>query len=97
MGSPSASEHLNLGDLARYAVTGFEGIVTAKVSYLSGCDQVCLQPQGLTEAGKTKDGLYFDAPYVDLVTAGVVDDRTPDRVTGASMPPGISGEAPPPS
>jgi hypothetical protein len=78
---------LQLGDKARHAITGFEGIVVAKVQYLTGCDQVCLQPQGLTDKGDTFDHRYFDAPYVDLVQAGAVLNRTPGRVTGCDIAP----------
>jgi len=51
---------LNLGDKARHAITELEGIVTARVEYLTGCAQVSLQPQGLTEQGKPFDSFYFD-------------------------------------
>ena len=78
---------LKLGDKARHAITGFEGVVVARVAYLTGCDQVCLQPQGLTDKGDTFDSRYFDEPYVDLVESGVVPNRTPDRVTGCDIAP----------
>ncbi len=78
---------LKLGDKARAIITGFEGIVIAKVSYLTGCDQVCLQPQGLNEKGDYFDCRYFDAPYVDLLERAVVPNRTPDRTTGCDIAP----------
>lgn len=82
---------LQLGDKARHAITGFEGIVTARVQYLTGCDQVHLQPQGLDKDGKTFDGHYYDEPYVDLIEAGAVPDRTPRRETGSDMAPPLRG------
>lgn len=78
---------INLGDKARHAITGFEGIVTARVSYLTGCDQLCLQPQGTNSDGKLFDSHYFDEPYIDLVEAAVVPDRTPARVDGCDTAP----------
>jgi len=90
------SERINLGDKVRHAITGFEGIATAKVQYLTGCDQVCIQPQGLKPDGDYFDSRYFDEPYVDLVESEVVPNRTPGRVTGASKSPGRSGDAQPP-
>jgi hypothetical protein len=88
---------LNLGDKGRHIVTGFEGIVTARASYLTGCDQVCLQPQGVKDDGQPHTSLWFDEPYVDLVEAGVVRNRTPLRQDGASASPGLRGDfsAPP--
>jgi len=84
---------IQLGDRAVHAITGFTGIVVARVEYLTGCNQLCLQPQGLTDKGDTFGSSYFDEPYVDLVAAGVVANRTPDRTDGASSPPGRSGDA----
>jgi len=78
---------LNLGDLAKHVITGFSGIVVARVSYLTGCDQVGLQPQGIDDKGAPFDSRYFDEPYVDLVTPNVVADRTPGRVTGCDTAP----------
>jgi hypothetical protein len=77
------SERLNLGDLAKHVITGFEGIVTAKVNYLQGCTQVCLQPQQLhPETGQPLDSIYFDEPYVDLVRSGVVAVRSSGGMLG---------------
>lgn len=78
---------LSLGDSARHAITGFTGIVVARVSFLTGCDQVCLQPQGLSEKGELFESRYFDEPYVDLVARNVVPDRTPGRATGCDISP----------
>lgn len=84
---------IKLGDTAKHAITGFTGVVVARVEYLTGCSQLCLQPQGVTDKGDTFDSRYFDEPYVDLVAAGTVPDRTPGRVEGASSAPGRSGDA----
>jgi hypothetical protein len=78
---------VELGDYARAVITGFEGVVVAKVSYLQGCDQVCLQPQGLNEKGDYFDSRYFDAPYVDLLEKQRVPDRTPGRTEGPDKAP----------
>lgn len=66
---------LELGDLAAHVVTGFTGIVTAKVEYLEGCQQVCLQPRELQADGEPKKSRYFDEPYVDLVERAAVPPR----------------------
>ena len=51
---------IELGDLAKHAVTGFVGIVTAKVQYLEGCEQLCLQPQGINTDGEPFKSRYFE-------------------------------------
>ena len=86
-------DRIRLGDKAKHAITGFTGIVTARVEYLTGCSQLCLQPQGVTDKGGTFDSLYFDEPYVDLIERGAVPDRTPGRIEGAMSAPGAAGDA----
>ena len=100
-------ERLELGDLATHAITGFTGIVVAKVDYLQGCRQICLQPQKLKEDGQPQDSMYFDEPYVDLLERGVVPQRdaggmlyeaevTPIRQAGPDRAPGRSHSHQPP-
>lgn len=40
-------------------ITGFTGRCTGKVSYISGCDQVLLQPP-VDEKGDLREGKWFD-------------------------------------
>lgn len=87
-----SGDRIELGDKGRHAITGFEGIVTARVEYLTGCNQLCLQPQGIKPDGGTHEALYFDEPYVDLVESGTVPNRTPQRDDGPSAPPGRRGD-----
>lgn len=90
------TKRIALGDVGRAIITGFEGVVTAQVDYLTGCSQLCLQPQGLDEKGKPFESFYFDEPYVDLVSREAVVNRTPGRTEGATSAPGRSGDASPP-
>lgn len=78
---------IELGDKARHVITGFEGIVVATVQYLTGCDQIGIQPQGLDDKGQPFESRYFNAPYVDLVAREAVPNRTPGRVTGCDIAP----------
>lgn len=39
-------------------ITGFEGTVTAKCSFITGCDQYLVQPPA--KEGDFKEGKYFD-------------------------------------
>jgi len=76
-------EGLECGDLARDTITGYEGVCIGRVDYLSGCNQVLLQP-------KAKDGAephshWFDVERVALVAKAHVAKTT--RRTGAEKPP----------
>ena len=47
------------GATYRDEITGFEGIATGVVKYITGCDQVLLAPQ-------SRDGLKLDAHWFDV-------------------------------
>ncbi len=58
-----------LGTRARDIVTGFEGVVTAKVEYLTGCIQYAIKPPELDKDGKMRDAHYFDEDSLVAVDA----------------------------
>ena len=47
-------------------VTGFKGVATGYVSYLTGCDQVALNP-GMLPDGKMGEAYYFDVTRLKLI------------------------------
>lgn len=49
---------VQLGSKARDKITGFTGIVTGYVQYLTGCNQALVQPPA-------KDGEYKDSWWID--------------------------------
>ena len=51
---------VELGDFAKDTITGFEGIVTGKAEYLTGCDQFILQPKCIEDMAKYPDANWFD-------------------------------------
>ncbi len=51
---------IKLGDLARDKVTGFEGMVVAVTSWITGCDRLTLQPTKLTKDGGIAKDATFD-------------------------------------
>lgn len=57
-----------LGDRAKDAVTGFEGIVIGRTEYLNGCIRFGIQPQKVTREGKVADSEWFDEKQL-IVTA----------------------------
>ena len=56
--------HIKLGDIARDAITGFEGHVYGICHYQTGCDQALLLPP-VKDDGTKIDGQWFD---VDRLT-----------------------------
>lgn len=85
----TAKEHLmhGLGKQAKDKVTGFEGIIVAKLSYLFGCDQYGISPAA--KDGKVNDTCYFDIGRVEITGDGV----SPEAVQ-AEQPGGVNRDAP---
>jgi len=67
-----SKERIELGDIAKETVTGFTGIVVARTIWLSNCDQLTIQPQGLDKEGKPHQTRTFDEPRVVFVKKGKV-------------------------
>lgn len=67
----------NLGKLAKDKVTGFEGVITSKHIYITGCNQYGLQPK-IDKDGKIPSKEYFDESRLEYFEQQV----TPDEVTG---------------
>lgn len=69
-----------LGVTMRDRVTGFAGICTAFCSYLTGCDQVALQPTA-DEKGAVPDARWFDVTRLEVLPAErIVIETTPAEV-----------------
>lgn len=54
-----------LGSKAKDKITEFEGIITARCEYLTGCNQYCITPQA--ERGDYKDSVYIDEDRIELI------------------------------
>lgn len=65
------SQEIERGDLAKCIITGFEGIVMSRCSWLHNCDTVTIQPRELV-SGAPVESRCFDIPQVELVQKGVV-------------------------
>jgi hypothetical protein len=50
---------IELGIVAKDKITGFQGTVTGHTRYISGCNQVLLQPNA------DKDGKYVEGRWID--------------------------------
>lgn len=60
--------NIKLGQKVRDIITGFEGIVTGRCEYITGCTQVLVAPR-CKEDGTTRDSGWFDEDRVELTDA----------------------------
>lgn len=58
-----------LGKKAKDKITGFEGIVIGKASYLFGCAQYGLTPEA--KDGKIESTQWFDEGRIEIIGEGV--------------------------
>lgn len=56
-----------LGFTLRDKVTGFEGVATGHVQYITGCDQLLLVPP-VDGDGKLRDSQWFDTRRCELIS-----------------------------
>ena len=74
-----------LGNEARDKITGFQGIITSRVEFLTGCNRYCVQPQQL-ETGKPLDPIYFDEGQIEVVGNGLLPEEVQTEKRGACSP-----------
>lgn len=70
---------IELGVIYKDKITGFKGIATGNVRYLSGCDQVLLSPKVKKDGSHTKS-CWFDIQRVEKVKGKKVvldNEKTP--------------------
>lgn len=56
---------IHLGVKAKDKITGFEGTVTGRCEYLTGCNQVLIVPK--SKDGKAAEGAWFDEQRVEVL------------------------------
>ncbi len=59
----------NLGKKGRDKITGFEGVITAKIFYLYGCAQYAIVPKAAKD--KVHGGQWFDEGRIEIIGKGV--------------------------
>lgn len=72
-----------IGKVVRDKVTGYQGVVTGRTTWLNGCARVIVQSQDLHD-GKPIDSQWFDQPQVVLVDTKGVKRGSPH--TGGPKP-----------
>lgn len=86
---PKRDHHMSiitLGKTYRDKITGFRGVATGYVQYISGCNQVLIQPS-------VKDGALVDSHWFDVQRLEV-DDSAPIVVLDNGSTPGCDRAAP---
>lgn len=58
---------IDLGDVARDDITGFQGVVICVSKWLHGCERLTLQPEGLDKEGQPHKAASFDEPQLSLM------------------------------
>jgi hypothetical protein len=70
------NEMFELGRTYRDLITGFTGVATGHVRYISGCNQVLLQPP-VDKEGKLREPQWFDEQRLEVKgTKAIVLDNS---------------------
>jgi hypothetical protein len=76
---------IELGQKGKDQITGFEGIITGRATYMYGCDQYCLSPE-VDKDGKIQDGVWFDEGRIKITGNGVKPEEVKaDKPGGPQM------------
>lgn len=74
-----------LGQRAKDKITGFEGILTVRCEFLTGCNRYCIQPTELRD-GKPVDSIYFDEAQIEIIGHGILSKEVQGEEKGACSP-----------
>lgn len=58
---------IELGQKVKDKVTDFTGIAIAKIEYMNGCVQFCVQPKKAAKDTKFPESQYIDIEQLDVV------------------------------
>lgn len=75
-----------LGKRAKDKITGFEGILTVRCQFLTGCDRYCIQPTELKD-GKPLDSIYFDEAQIEIITGKEIKPQEVQGKKGGACSP----------
>jgi len=85
MGNKTVKFKHDLGVKAKDKITGFKGILTARVDFLTGCNRYCLQPTKLQD-GVPIEGIYFDEEQIEYIKEGIKPSEVTGKDKGACAP-----------
>lgn len=64
---------MSIGRRAKDMISGFEGYCTARTTYLSGCDQICIE--GASKDGKPGERAWFDVTRIEWLDGSISLER----------------------
>lgn len=67
---------INLGDVAKDTISGFQGVVTSKTQTINGAERCQLSAQ-FTDAKGNPRSSSFDLRQLELIRAAVMDTKYP--------------------
>jgi hypothetical protein len=70
------SSKIELGDVVRDSITGFQGVVIGTTQWIHGCIRLTIQPQELKDGRPIEVGT-FDEPQLVLVTKAAIARGNP--------------------
>ena len=73
-----------LGKKAKDKITGFEGIVTSKHIYLTGCNQYGIQP-AIDKDGKVPQKEFFDEGRLEITGGGISSESVSTEENGCDF------------
>lgn len=62
-----ANERIELGDEVQDTISGVKGIAVGRTTWITGCDNIQIKPQGVDRDGKPCDSFAADEPIVKVV------------------------------
>jgi hypothetical protein len=76
---------MKLGDVVRDKISGFQGVATCRVEFITGCVRWRISPQEVDE-GELIESQYFDAEQLEEVDVPKVITSLADLTKGYSKP-----------
>lgn len=73
-----------LGKMGRDKITGFEGTITGKCTYLYGCSQYCLVPK-VSKDGTIGATQWFDEGRIEITGKGILAKEVKSEKNGAEF------------
>ena len=65
-------KEVKLGQKVKDKITGFEGIVTAKLELLNGCLQMLVIPRKKAKDKEYPEGRYIDVEQLDIIDSKII-------------------------
>ena len=76
---------IDLGRKGRDKITGFEGIITARHTYITGCDQYTISG-ALKPDGELGENYAFDEGRIEITGEGVQVGNVQSKTKGGPQP-----------